>query len=454
MSADSRWMQDGERKSMTRAPSFDGRTGVSLQWLRRVVGEVSWTVIDQALLGSSNFAANLVLARWLTPGEYGGYVAASAVFWMMTSAHGGVLTEPMMVFGSGQFRDRLSLYFATLAVIHWCISAMIAAGLAAVGFALVFWGSRASGSSMLGYALATPVILLLWLLRRSFYVRSLPRLAAGTSFLYMVGMLLIMYALYRSAVLSAFTAPLSAGGASVLAVACIVAVRRFKLWSSWQGDFTRRVAVAHWRYGRWAVVSGIATWVPGSLYYLIVPLLVGVEANAALNALMILVLPAAQVNSALTFLLVPAFSRFRHKQRDALMVWIALVVLVTGAALYALLVDLFGPPLMDLLYLGRYTQYADFAWLVGLIALPTAAIAALGSALRAYERPDLVLWAYVVSTVVTCTFGIGAVAAWGLLGAIVGLLGGYVTTTLAMLWWVLRTDSGPTGRSASTVHCK
>jgi O-antigen/teichoic acid export membrane protein len=64
-----------------------------------------------------------------------------------------------------------------------------------------------------------------------------------------------------------------------------------------------------------------------------------------------------------------------------------------------------------------------------------------GSALRAYERPDRVLMAYVFSTAVTCIFGVAAVATWGLLGAILGLLGGYLTTMLAMFWWVLHTDS-------------
>ena len=65
----------------------------------------------------------------------------------------------------------------------------------------MFFGSTASGWSMLGYALATPVVLLLGLLRASFYVQSLPRLAASAGGVYMVGMLAIMYALYRSAAL-------------------------------------------------------------------------------------------------------------------------------------------------------------------------------------------------------------------------------------------------------------
>jgi O-antigen/teichoic acid export membrane protein len=433
---------------MDETSRLDG-SRLPLQSLRRITGQVFWTIVDQGLLGLSNFGANLVLARWLTPGEYGGYAAASAVFWLVGGAHGGVLTDPMMVFGSGRFRDRLSSYFAVLAVIHWCVSAMIAVGLAAAGLALLCWGSKASGAGMLGYAAAAPVILFQLLFRRTFYVQLIPRLAAIAGGVYLVGMFAIMYLLYRSAALSAFTAPLAAAGASVLAIGGIMAMGHVKLWSPRQGGFMRQVATAHWRYGRWSLVTAIVSWAPGSLYYLIVPSLVGLDANGALNALIILTVPAAQVYMAFTFLLVPTFGRMRRRGSAAPLVWKALGVLVASACLYALLIFMFGQPLMDLLYRGRYTQYARFAWLIGLIAPPTAAIAVLGSVLRACERPDRVFWAYVMSTAVTCVFGVAAVAIWGLLGAVLGLLGGYVTTMLAMLWWVLRTDAWPQLRTAT-----
>ena len=435
-------MRDRDQAASREAPTLGGDIPVPVAWFGRVVGKISWTVIDQALLGLSNFAANLLLARWLAPAEYGGYVAASAVFWMIAGLHGGLLTEPMMVFGSGRFRDRLSSYFAVLAVLHWGISAMIAVGLACAGLALMLWTSTVSGVSMLGYALATPVIALLWLFRRTFYVQSVPRLAAGASAIYMAGMLAIMYALDRWAALSSFTAPLAAAAASGLAIGHIVVWQRRRLFSAWRDDLMKEVAGAHWRYGRWAVVSSILTAVPGSLYFLVVPPLVGLDANGALNALIILIMPAAQTYSAFTFLLVPAFGRIRQRRSATSFLLQVLIVLVVSASLYALLIGQFGRPLMDLLYRGRYTQYADFAWLVGLIALPMAAIAVLGSALRAYERPDRVLWAYVISTAVTCTFGIAAVATWGLPGAIVGLLASYITTMLVMVWLVLRTEAG------------
>ena len=231
-------------------------------------------------------------------------MSASALFWLVMNAHGGLLTEPMMVFGSGRFRDRGTSYLGILAVLQWCISAMISGGLAAGGFALMFWGSAESGLGMLGYALAAPAVLLLWLLRRAVYLWSHPRLAAIAGGVYLVGMLALLYALFSLGILSSFTAPLAAAGASALAVAGMMAMRRFPLWSSWRGDLTRQVVAAHWRYGRWAVVTGIFTWIPGCLYYLIVPLLVGLEANAALNALWNLVMPALQLYQALTLLLI------------------------------------------------------------------------------------------------------------------------------------------------------
>jgi O-antigen/teichoic acid export membrane protein len=95
--------------------------------------------------------------------------------------------------------------------------------------------------------------------------------------------------------------------------------------------------------------------------------------------------------------------------------------------------------LIDIVYRGRYTQYADLAWLIGLIVLPEAAIATLGPALRAHERPDRELSAYVASAAVSC-IGIAAIARWGLVGAVLGLLAAHVTTMLVEFWWVLRPE--------------
>jgi hypothetical protein len=50
---------------------------------------------------------------------------------------------------------------------------------------------------------------------------------------------------------------------------------------------------------------------------------------------------------------------------------------------------------------------------------------------------------------VTC-IGIVGIGAWGLLGAIIGLLASAVTAMFVMFWWVLRTGIMPSSSHAET----
>lgn len=419
--------------------SLAGSGGRRASALGRILGRLSWTITDQSLLGASNFAATLLLARWLPPAEFGGYVAASAIFWMVTSAYSGLVTEPMMVFSAGRFSDDVPAYFGVLVLLNVCVSLIIVAGLAAGGgLLIVVGGSLRVGLAVLGYALATPAILLLAMLRRAVYAYSRPQRAAVAAGIYMVALIALIYVCHRADQLSALTAPMTAAGASLLAAAGVFRRNRSQFRGPRQRGLIWNVMVAHWEYGRWAVVSGALTWVPACFYYLIMPVFVGLGANGALRALMTLVLPANQINNAMTLLLLPAFGRVRGDGRAPRLLWTNLCLLVGASSLYALVIALFAGALMDLFYGGLYNQYADVAWLVGLTAVPTAATAVLGSWLRANERPDRVLGAYVASTVSTFGFGVLAVALWGVFGAVIGLLMGYATTSVVMLWWAAR----------------
>jgi O-antigen/teichoic acid export membrane protein len=426
-----------QRDMKSREPTSGVGNPIFPRALGRVVGRASWAVADQALYSASTFTLNLLLALWVTPAEYGGYMAATATFWVALLVYDALLMQPMMVFGSVRYHDRPTAYLAILMFFHWCASAIISAALAVGGLALMFWGSRTAGSALLGYAAAVPLMLLLWLVRRRFYVWGHVRLAAVAGVIYMFGMFAITFALHRSGMLSPFTAPLAAGAASALAVAALVGMRHFRLRSSGAGEFSREVARAHWRYSRWAVLTAVIAWARGGIYFLVVPALVGLPANAALNVLWNLVAPAILVSYVAPQLLVPTFSRARQDRRAAPLMWVVLPVLVAGASLYALFVGLFGGTLIDFVYRGRYSQYNDLAWLIGLIVPPTAAFMTFQAFLRAHERPDREFSAYVCATLVTC-FGIVAIEAWGLFGAIIGLLASAVATMLVMFWWVLR----------------
>ncbi|MDR7400087.1 MAG: hypothetical protein QN144_12370, partial [Armatimonadota bacterium] len=63
-----------------------------------------WAVADQGLFSGANFVVNVLLARWLSPAEYGAFAVALSIFYLLAGFHSAVLTEPMMVFGAGRYR--------------------------------------------------------------------------------------------------------------------------------------------------------------------------------------------------------------------------------------------------------------------------------------------------------------------------------------------------------------
>jgi hypothetical protein len=76
--------------------------------LPRSIGKPGWAVIDQALFAFSNFALNLLLARWLSPNEYGIFADDYTALLLIATLHTALLTDPMLEIGPGKYRDRLS----------------------------------------------------------------------------------------------------------------------------------------------------------------------------------------------------------------------------------------------------------------------------------------------------------------------------------------------------------
>jgi O-antigen/teichoic acid export membrane protein len=376
------------------------------------------------LFATSNFVINILLARWLSPDDYGAFGVTFAVFLLVGSVHSAILTEPLLVFGPGKYKDRLSDYMGALVYGHlgFAVLGSLVLLLVSVGFALSGW--RSLYTVMLALALAEPFILLLWLMRRACYARFEPHLAASGGAWYMVLMLAGAYVLYWREWLSAASA-LGVMGVSSLAVSLWLAVRlRVKLPSLWGDDLTREAIRDHWRYGRWSVGNQALNWVPMNIYYLLLPVWGGLAAGASFKALMNLVMPMLQAVWALSILLLPTLVWARDEGRAKLnsRVRLALVPFVVGPAIYWLLLGLFHQPLVSWLYDGQYTEGAALMWILGLSPIVASVKQVLSQSLRALERPDWLFLAYTVSAIIALTLGTGLVYLWGIVGAGMGLV--------------------------------
>jgi O-antigen/teichoic acid export membrane protein len=399
-------------------------------------------ILDQGLFAGTNFIVNILLARWLTPAEYGAFALALSVFLLFGTFYTASLTEPMMVFGPGKYASHFREYLGILLRGHFIFVFPATVMLVGAGFLLGRVYSASVERAFLGLALAAPFILLLSLARQAFYVQLRPGWAAGGGFLYLTFLLSLICALQASQRLSLVTAFIGMGvGALVVSLFLLFVLG--PSWTAERGNPSAKMVFAdHWRYGRWSVATAGIIWLPSNVYYVVLPIWLGLEGSGGLKALMNLAMPALQSINALSLLLLPLLVQSRkesgtHAMANTMRSFLALFLF--GSALYLALLWGLRSEIFRLLYAGKYTEYASWPLLLtGVLPLVACVTAVLSNALRALERPDRVFWCYLGSSIVALLGGIALVAIMGVTGALLGQLFSSLTAGTLMFWFYQR----------------
>lgn len=406
---------------------------------RRLLGSGFWAVADQGAFAGSNLLLNILMAKWVGPADYGAFTVSFSVFLLLATVHTALLSEPMLIYGPGRYRARLSEYLNMLVVGHWAFSAvslLLLLATAAV-FALLAKPTLAIGFGAV--ALSGPAILYLWLLKRTCYAHLRPRVAVSGGVIYALIMLAGLWGLNRYAWLSIATAYAVQGVASLIAAIWIGAV----MGVSWPWPLDRQLARStlkdHMDYGRWAVATSAMGWAPTNFYFLLLPIWGGLQATGAFRAVTLLIMPILQAHWSMAGLLVPMLVHARRSGADVMqrLMRQTLAFFACNTILYWLLMGFLGRYLLRLLYHDQYSQYASILWIVGLLPLTTSVISVFGAGLRAYERPDLMFWAYALGTLFTLTAGCLLVLCLGLGGAAISsLVASAITAAVAsyMIW--------------------
>lgn len=395
-------------------------------------------ILDQGLFAGTNFVVNILLARWLAPAEYGAFALAFAIFLLAGMFHTALMTEPMMVFGSGKYLARFKAYRRLLFRVHWGFTGAMSLLLLCAALLGGWIDSALVGWALAGAALAAPCILFLWLVRRAFYVCLRPAWTAAGGVLYGLLLLPLILALRAAGFLAPVTSLAAMSGAA-LAVATLLIFRLpLPQARAGEGPRLREAAMDHWRYGRWAAATASLAWFPNSIYFLLLPVRFGLAEAGALKALMNLSMPILQSATALGVLLLPLLVRHRSEggtQRMAATVRRFLALFLSGAALYGLLLWAFRYQVLAILYAGNYARYVSWPLLLAAL-LPVAACAALpfDSALRALERPDLIFKSYGAATVASLLCGLPLAAKLGAGGGLAGM----VVFWLVVVWLTSR----------------
>jgi O-antigen/teichoic acid export membrane protein len=395
-----------------------------------------WGVADHALFSVTNFLVSILLARWLSPAEYGAFAIAFSVYILISTLQIGTIIEPMLIFGSGTYRSQFSGYMRTLTRAHFLITGVCSTVLLLVAAALALFGSTAVALSLAGLAAASPFMLLTGVRRRIFYVDGRIHFAAITSAVFLALSLIGAYGLLRGRALSPFNAFLAMGLGAV--GACLVS-----MIGTWRTERSAQPTLArtlsnHWRYARWATPAIAMSWVLFNAFVIGVPLVAGVEAAAGLRAMLNLVQPPIQLLNALGTVALPSLVRAARSHRFSSLAKSSIVSFLLVAVAYAVPLAFFGREISSALYHSRYDAWTGLLGYLLPVPVICAIITASVVVLQAVEKPKAVFVSWTVGAVSALIPGVPLVFLWGARGAAPAICIGYAVAAVMFLRYAYR----------------
>lgn len=388
----------------------------------------AWAICDQALYVLSAIALNLFLARQLSQEDYGMFTVIYAGLMFIGAIYVALLIEPMQVFADGRFRQSKSNYMKWLWHKHWILTfiSCIVSFLISVLFFL--FGKLSLGKSFMLLGIVAPFALLSWLSRRAAYVYSKPAQAAISSGFYLVLTIIGLLSLHFLGLLTVFSSLVLLGVLSALTSSVLFfSLRRNKTEENEELNHAEALD-SHWRYGRWAILTALLMWLPLN-FFVVYFSRNDLAASGSWKAITNLYLPAFQANAALSALILPALVRKLENANAFLrMLWESLFGLLFIAFIYSIFLFLFSNQLVHILYAGRYDAQSSLLKLLILMPVLDACCVVLSTALRACEKPQVVLYANLVGVFVLITSGVFLAQTRGLEGAAIAtILSGGIT---------------------------
>lgn len=402
----------------------------------------SWTVriglgiADQGVMSGANFLLGVLLARWLSPTQYGQFAVAFATFLFVSGFHNALVIEPMSVLGPSRNRDSLPAYRSSLVWFHAGVTSALSLIICGAAVLVPDADMRACLWAM---AAAIPLTLLYWLFRRGYYLETRPGWAFATSLVYAATLLGLVLLLREMGWLSASFGVLAIGAAGAIASLPGWVGLRVKLVGPHSPPAQEVLAVArtHLRYGRWMAVTDIFTQGSYQVQTFLAAGLLGLEAAGVLRAMQAFTVPMVQVSTAVGVLGLPILSfTFAEQglhalQRKGLFLTASLGAV---AGLYALVLVLLASPLERVLYGGKF---AEFSWVIiifGPLPVFAAVVQGYSLMLRALRRPRYYLIVGIVPSAAGLLLAGPLIMYWGLGGAALSIVVTLAASAATNFW--------------------
>lgn len=405
---------------------------------------VNLAMIDQVLVSGVNFLTGILIARALGIQQFGVFHIAWIAVILASNLQLAVIISPMMSIGPKQSPSITSAYYGAAFVqqISFAVlSAVVLYGGAATLGAL--FPETAASALALPLAVSVLGLLVQDFIRRYFFTLQRPERALATDAVSYIGQLSGLIWLFGR---EALTIP---GALWVMAASSTVAAGLGLIWMdrlSWNTKVFKESTRRHFHFAKWMGASALVQVAAIDWFVLVAAWSMGAIAAGAIKA-------AQKVISVLNIFflalenVVPteASRRYHGSGRSALSNYLSTVTRVGGlaTAVVALLVGMFAPPLIGVLYGAEFVEHAGLlrwfaaAYFVGFFGTP------LRAWLTAVENTAPIFWTSFLMFVFSLVAAYPLNLLFGLPGTMAGILMAFVLLHGALSVSVLRSARMP-----------
>lgn len=391
--------------------------------------KAGWSLIDQGVVSAANFLSILILAKAMSPANFGIFMLAHTGLLIMNSFQNAIITQPHNVLGVRREGQAYINFTTSLALVQLIGSTILSLVILVVGYFVSEFFSEANGTVIIGLAFAAVPWMMQEFVRRVLYTKSETTAAAindSVSYgLQLIGVIALMLFSTKEGP-SPIEALLVFGGSSLIAVLLgLWQLRRhfaFKQPSLWVS--TKSAWLESWHFGKWLVSQQILVWFGTSGYGWLLAAIIGPEKFGMYRAAYQIVFVLNPIRQAMMNYLPSRISHiFASQGREAMVRWVGKMTLLLSIpfALFAALLIIGAEPILNLVYHDKFAN-TGMQWVVmgGAIAFllnfyrapKEYAIIAMGNLKALFMRT-------VFSTVMVLTTGILLIYFWEIPGALI-----------------------------------
>ncbi|HKY84454.1 MAG TPA: lipopolysaccharide biosynthesis protein [Anaerolineales bacterium] len=402
-----------------------GRQGLWRRATRLLFGDIArqgyLSGLDQALISLTNFATSIMLARALSPTQFGAYGVGFILLRLARAFQEGLVVQPMTSLTPSLEVDGRRGYLSASAGLQLGLASAEALACASLGWILIRLGNDVAGPTL--FAMWCPLLLAQpqEFVRRVFYTLDQVSLAVLNTLVSSVVQLVLLAWLLAAGAESG-TVGLYAIGWSSGAALLLALIQSRHIWIR-RGVDLLATWRKNWRFGRWLLGGTAASWTAVEVYPVLTAGLVSFAATGAYRALQNVVAPIHSLLRAMDTYFTPRLADRRHIAGAAGVVhMVRQMFLVTGppVALVLVVAVAFAEPILRLLYGETYIAYASGMRLMAIFYALWYSFWPIQSALKALEKTRPIFFAGIAALIAMATVGVWAILRWGVYGTIVG----------------------------------